>query len=337
MSLGVAGGGGGGGAPTYINVAAALETPTTPTTTTTIGGPVTIEGTDLKATRTPGLTLENVTAAVIGEQVQNSPTILWQGSAWVSGAARTMQVRVTLEVEASGALVLLFQRDEGSGGGFTTAFRFDTSGSQFDARLYSFAMELGSGSDVVFPNNSGMYQKGATGALELKSRSEDGPLEFYSETIGAANPFRIYAAGETRGAAGTILVYGDDDGAGNFVERGRAMGDGVIEAPGVHVDATVYTNAAPPASTAPHGSYKVDLSGGDVAIPLPAPSASNLGRTIEVNQTVAGTDDMVFTPVSGLVEGGASLAITGLASAPFASVTLRNIGGAIGWKVIALS
>lgn len=334
MSLGVAGGGDGGGAPTYINIAAALETPTTPTTTTTIGGPVTIEGTDLKATRTPGLTLENVTAAVIGEQVQNSPTILWQGSAWVSGAARTMQVRVTLEVEASGALVLLFQRDEGSGGGFTTAFRFDTSGSQFDARLYSFAMELGSGSDVVFPNNSGMYQKGATGALELKSRSEDGPLEFYSETIGAANPFRIYAAGETRGATGTILIYGDDDGAGTFVERGRIMGDGVIEAPRYHLDAAVKTGNF---SAAAWSSSMVDLSGAAITVTIPAASAANIGTEIRLMQTVAGTADLVLSPASGNIEGAATLTIAGISAAPRLSVLLVSCGvgtGSPGWKVV---
>ena len=334
MSLGVAGGGGGGGAPTYINVAAALETPTTPTTTTTIGGPVTIEGTDLKATRTPGLTLENVTAAVIGEQVQNSPTILWQGSAWVSGAARTMQVRVTLEVEASGALVLLFQRDEGSGGGFTTAFRFDTSGSQFDARLYSFAMELGSGSDVVFPNNSGMYQKGATGALELKSRSEDGPLELYSETIGAANPFRIYAAGETRGATGTILIFGDDDGAGTFVERGRIMGDGVIEAPRYHLDAAVKTGNF---SAAAWSSSMVDLSGAAITVTIPAASAANIGTEIRLMQTVAGTADLVLSPASGNIEGAATLTIAGISAAPRLSVLLVSCGvgtGSPGWKVV---
>ena len=334
MSLGVAGGGDGGGAPTYINVAAALETPTTPTTTTTIGGPVTIEGTDLKATRTPGLTLENVTAAVIGEQVQNSPTILWQGSAWVSGAARTMQVRVTLEVEASGALVLLFQRDEGSGGGFTTAFRFDTSGSQFDARLYSFAMELGSGSDVVFPNNSGMYQKGATGALELKSHSEDGPLELYSETIGAANPFRIYAAGETRGATGTILIFGDDDGAGTFVERGRIMGDGVIEAPRYHLDAAVKTGNF---SAAAWSSSMVDLSGAAITVTIPAASAANIGTEIRLMQTVAGTADLVLSPASGNIEGAATLTIAGISAAPRLSVLLVSCGvgtGSPGWKVV---
>jgi len=334
MSLGVAGGGDGGGAPTYINVAAALETPTTPTTTTTIGGPVTIEGTDLKATRTPGLTLENVTAAVIGEQVQNSPTILWQGSAWVSGAARTMQARVTLEVEASGALVLLFQRDEGSGGGFTTAFRFDTSGSQFDARLYSFAMELGSGSDVVFPNNSGMYQKGATGALELKSRSEDGPLELYSETIGAANPFRIYAAGETRGATGTILIFGDDDGAGTFVERGRIMGDGVIEAPRYHLDAAVKTGNF---SAAAWSASMVDLSGAAITVTIPAASAANIGTEIRLMQTVAGTADLVLSPASGNIEGAATLTIAGISAAPRLSVLLVSCGvgtGSPGWKVV---
>lgn len=334
MSLGVAGGGDGGGAPTYINVAAALETPTTPTTTTTIGGPVTIEGTDLKATRTPGLTLENVTAAVIGEQVQNSPTILWQGSAWVSGAARTMQARVTLEVEASGALVLLFQRDEGSGGGFTTAFRFDTSGSQFDARLYSFAMELGSGSDVVFPNNSGMYQKGATGALELKSRSEDGPLELYSETIGAFHPFRIYASGETRGATGTILIYGDDDGAGNFVERGRIMGDGALQAPRFSVDPVV---KAGDFSAALHTSSMVDLSGSAITVTIPAASAANIGREIQIVQTVAGVANLVIAPASGNVEGASTMTIAGILTAPRLTVTLMSCGvgtGSPGWKVV---
>ncbi len=332
------GGGGGAGSVSYTGVAAALLTPTTPTTTTTIGGPLTVQGTDLQDAKAVGLTLDNVTAATALETLQYGPAVLWEGAAWVSGASRPMQARSVLTTDTSGACVILFERDEGGGGGLTTAFRFNTSGTQFDARLYSFAFEMGGGSSIVFPNNGGMYQRGATGAVELKNRSEDGPLELYSEVIGGANhPFRIYAAGETRGASGTILVFGDDDGAGNFVERGRAMGDGVIEAPTAHVDATVYTNAAPPASTAPHGSYKVNLSGGDVAIPLPTPSASNLGRTIEFNQVVAGTDDMVFTPVSGLVEGGASLAITGLAAAPFASVTLRNIGGSTGWKIIGLA
>jgi hypothetical protein len=334
---GVGGGGGGGGAPTYGNVAAVLATPTTPTTETVIGGPVRIQATDPQDSKATGLTLDNVTAATLAEPLQYGPVILWEGSAYVSGSSRAMRARLVLTTDTSGACVILFERDEGGGGGLTTAFRFSSSGSQFDARLYAFAYELGGGSSIVFPNNGGLYQKGATGAVEIKSRSEDGPLELYSETVGAFHPFRIYAAGETRGAAGTILVYGDDDGAGNFVERGRIMGDGVIEAPGVHVDATVYTNAAPPASTAPHGSYKVNLSGGDVAIPLPTPSASNLGRTIEVNQVVGGTDDMVFTPVSGLVEGGASITITGLASAPLASVTLRNIGGSTGWKIIGLA
>ena len=334
MSLGVAGGGDGGGAPTYINVAAALETPTTPTTTTTIGGPVTIEGTDLKATRTPGLTLENVTAAVIGEQVQNSPTILWQGSAWVSGAARTMQVRVTLEVEASGALVLLFQRDEGSGGGFTTAFRFDTSGSQFDARLYSFAIEMGGGSSIVFPNNGGMYQRGATGAVELKSRSEDGPLELYSETIGAAHPFRLYAAGEPRGASGTILIYGDDDGAGTFVERGRIMGDGVIEAPRYHLDAAVKTGNF---SAAAWSASMVDLSGAAITVTIPAASAANIGTEIRLTQTAAGTADLVLSPASGNIEGAATLTIAGISAAPRLSVLLVSCGvgtGSPGWKVV---
>jgi hypothetical protein len=134
---GYGGGGGGAGSVSYAGVAGALLTPTTPTTETTVGGPMRIEGTDLQDAKAPGLTLDNVTPATALETVQYSPVILWEGSAYVAGSARAMAARVVLTTDTGGALVLLFERDEGSGGGFTTAFRFNTSGTQFDARLYA--------------------------------------------------------------------------------------------------------------------------------------------------------------------------------------------------------
>lgn len=111
-------------------------------------------------------------------------------------------------------------------------------------------------------------------------------------------------------------------------------GSGGATAGEITLDATTYTTAAPPSTTTPSTGYKIDLSGGDVPIPIPAASAGNAGRVIELHQVAAGLNGMLITPTSGTIEGASSLLVQGVNVAPLLSLGLRSLGASGGWKLI---
>lgn len=86
--------------------------------------------------------------------------------------------------------------------------------------------------------------------------------------------------------------------------------------------------------------HLVDLSGAAVTANLPAASAANEGGEILIVQSVAGVGTLNLTPASISIEGAATLALTGAASAPFLTARLVSCGvgaGSPGWKVIHVS
>ena len=266
-------------------------------------------------------------------QVQNSPRWELGGRAFVSGADTPFAIYMWLVPSTGGTYRWNFSRLIGVTESTVGYFTNSTPG-QFVGAFVSqsgFAA-LTNGGFFFDSDNSGMFRSGS-GGLQLLNRATGDPLLLRSPvTPGTTAAVRIYANAGNWSASQIIVEIGDDNGSGTFVKVLGVAGDGVAEGPEFHIVATVYTNAAPLALATAYNSYKIDLSGGDVAIGLPAPTGS--GAAIEFCQTVGGNNNMVFTPVSGAVEGGASFSATGHSLAPFHVVVLRDIGGTIGWKVV---
>lgn len=171
-----------GGLPastTYAGVASALAGATG---TTTVGNPLRVQKAGVLNTKVSGLILENPTAATSGNPVQFAPQWLSAGSAWVSGALRTMGYTVRCEPRTSGHVDLVFEYDWGDGGGFNEIFRITTS----EPNTFAFGVVayryITSGGGLMFQNNSGVFRyRNSRSGLEVYSASSDDPAEFNAE------------------------------------------------------------------------------------------------------------------------------------------------------------
>jgi hypothetical protein len=267
--------------------------------------------------------------------VQESPIVLFSGQGRVSGANRVFQVRVVLVPRTSGPLDWLVQYDNGDGSGWRTAFRFTTStAGQFLTALEASGISVtDAGTGIFFDSNRSGFTLDGNGGLQVRGRSASNAsngMEIRSSTAaGGATPIRLHAnANGLTAATQAILEVGRNSAFSRIL---AIMGDGVIEAPRWHLDATVRT--AGTFTAVLYTLHRVDLSGAAVTATLPEATAANAGAEIMIAQTVAGTGDLVLSPSAGSVEGAASLTIAGLASAPLRSVTLTGAGAAFGWKV----
>ena len=284
---------------------------------------------------TAGLSAKNATVTTSG-QVQRSPRIEMTGRAFVSGADTAFAGYLQLIPTTGGNYRITFSRlinvTESDAGYFTNS----TPGQFVGALAASSGFASLSNGGFFFDSDySGLF-RGGSGGLQVISRATGDYLLIRSPvTPGSTEAIRIYLNGGDWSASQTMLTIGDMVAAA-WNQLIAIKGDGVIEAPTMHVDATVKTADF---TATLWTSHMVDLSGAAIAPTIPAAAAANAGCELEIVQTVAGTANLVITPVSGNVEGAATLTIAGLASAPLRSIRLRSMGvgtGSPGWKVVAI-
>lgn len=109
------------------------SSPTFPGVTLSPNGKLNIVWTNLATTPLAGLTLSNATAATAGVTVQDSPSLIWSGSSWLSGSAsnawllfRSFVRPISAASTSQGDLV--FQKSL-NGGAFADAMTLDHNGS----------------------------------------------------------------------------------------------------------------------------------------------------------------------------------------------------------------
>jgi hypothetical protein len=195
---------------------------------TTVAGAVVALLNDLKAVKTPGVTLEDAQASDATNTVQLPPVVLWKGHVRVSGTDRTMQARVSVVPRTTGAIDIVFEYDLGAGGGFSEAFKFTTStAASFVAALYTTSSILIAGQTIGFDvDQSGIWY---SGGLQLRSLAAAGLMVIRSSTTPGAGPaIRIQGSGGDWSAS-QIVVQLADGSSGSPVALLNVMGDGSLQ------------------------------------------------------------------------------------------------------------
>lgn len=159
------------------------------------------------STKQTGRSLRNTTAATSGTTVQVSPSDVFEGSAWVSGALKYMRTRRTTVTRTNGNLDDIYEYDTGSGT-YSEAARFTTStAGQFVAAWQSYAFACGGGGYFHDSSGSGVYFPGSG--------------QFVAKNYDASNPWTAYSDGgfiaQTGGANTRISL--DTSGRGYYIAK----------------------------------------------------------------------------------------------------------------------
>lgn len=300
--------------------------------TVTATKPIVAQVDSIGASNTVGLSARNTTASTAGVTVQRAPQIQQEAHARVSGADARFLTRGSWIPTTSNTFRWTWEFSRDGGSNWIEDLRVtDSTPGQFVGAVWcNSGFSSNNGPFFYDADYAGMFRGSIeTSALELIARQAGVPLYLRSPTTtsGKAN-FVLWANVAARAATETLIDLSDGT---SRTSRWRVMGDYVIEGPAFHLDATVHTSTVTGALNTLH---KVDLSAA-VAASVPAAVAANGGKEIVFVQTVAGTENLTITPVSGNIEGAASLVLPGLASAPLLSVRLLSLGAdSYGWKVV---
>lgn len=287
-------------------------------------------------TATVGFAIRNTTLSTALATVQRAPVFLRESHVRIGGVDAGYLIRQQFIPTTSSTWRDVIEVSTNGGGAYSEFMRLTSSTpNQFvEALLVTNMVAVSTGGGFQFDADGSGMTRGGSGDLQLTARASAQAFLFRSPTnSGSIAAFRFYANGATLGATRTIVEYGDV--AAGFTLRNRIMGDGVVEAPEFHVDATVH--AAGGFTAALWTLHMVDLSGAAVTATIPAASAANAGDEILIVQSVAGVGTLNLTPSAGTIEGVATIALTGTASVPFLAARLVSCGvgaGSPGWKVI---
>jgi len=189
-------------------------------------------------TQTRGRQLRNTTASTAGVTVQRSPIEMYEAHARVSGADRTFYGEFELVPKTSGNMDLVWYYN--NAGTRQTAFYYTTATpSQYAAALVcsAFSCTSSTGGFQYDFNGSGMYFTWP-GGTRLVSYATTDPLYVEAGATGSTDPVRLWANGETKGAAKKIVVFGDGT---TWAERSNVRGDGSWDGPLWVVSATPKT------------------------------------------------------------------------------------------------
>lgn len=208
----------------------------------------------IAATKTTGRSLRNTTAATVGVPVQLAPSDVWEGRARVSSADRAMRMRFTVVPKTGGSLDALYEYDTAGSGSYSTAYYYTTlTPTQFIAALVcsTFSSSYALGGFQFDATGSGMYLAAGTNGLQLINYTTNDPFVMRSEVTGSTDPIRIWASGETKGAAKYIVKFGD---ASTWTARSGIAGDGAFIGP------RVIAAASTPASSSNAVTFNLSTS-----------------------------------------------------------------------------
>lgn len=198
----------------------------------------------IAATKTTGRSLRNTTSATAGVPVQLAPSDVWEGRARVSSADRAMRMRFTVVPKTGGSLDAIHEYDTAGSGSYSTAYYYTTlTSSQFIAALVcsTFSSAYALGGFQFDATGSGMYLAAGTNGLQLINYTTNDPFVMRSEVTGTTDPIRIWASGETKGAAKYIVKFGD---ASTWTARSGIAGDGAFIGPRVIAAASTPTSSS---------------------------------------------------------------------------------------------